>query len=191
MEWRGIDLVGGNAERFRAAVRSLIERNGEVDSPLPSQETLRGAATAAHEATDDDAAWYFQSLLELSYIVASADGFADEERHTLAVLLEQVTGAATSVDELTLHFQDLDDACRALGKRERLRRAAAQFETTKARSEALSFVTLVTAADGVLAREERSLLNELGALLEFEPTAVDEIVQRVLDALERATKGEN
>ncbi len=190
MAWRGIDLVGGDADRFRETVRSVIERAGEVDSPLPSKETLQGAATAAHEANDDDRAWYFQSLLELSYIVASADGFADEERRTLAVLLEQVTGAATGTDELTLHFKDLDSAIRMLGKGERLRRAAAQFETERARAEALSFVTVVAASDGELADVERDVLDELGSLLTLEKTAAAKIVDGVLGELERAMKGQ-
>jgi tellurite resistance protein len=190
MAWRGIDLVGGDADRFRETVRSVIERAGEVDSPLPTMETLQGAATAAHEANDDDSAWYFQSLLELSYIVASADGFADEERRTLAVLLEQVTGAATSADELTLHFKDLDSAIRMLGKGERLRRAAAQFETERARTEALSFVTVVAASDGELADVERDVLDELGSLLTLDEAAVAKIVDGVLGELERAMKGQ-
>lgn len=191
MAWRGIDLVGGDAERFRAAVRSVIERAEDEDSPLPTKETLKGAATAAHEASDDDSAWYFQSLLELSYIVASADGFADEERRTLAALLEQVTGAATSSDELTLHFQDLDGAIQMLGKAERLRRAAAQFETDKARAEALSFVTVVAASDGELADAEQGVLDELGSLLSFDGAAVAKIVQGVLGELEQAMKGQD
>jgi tellurite resistance protein len=57
---------------------------------------------------------YFQSILELGYLVASADGLAEEEKNALADLLEQVTGKVIDQGQLKLHFQDLEDGCQML-----------------------------------------------------------------------------
>jgi tellurite resistance protein len=186
------DLRHAGAERLAKAVRKVIERKGQGPGErptLPGTEELRAAAAAAHAAKDDERARRFQSILELGYLVASADGLADEERHTLATLLEQATGSAVNRDELELHFKDLDDAVEMLGRRERLRRAAADFEDTLGRSEALGFTALIAVADGVLGTPEADALTELGAFLELPESEVVAIVDGVTSEVERALGG--
>lgn len=187
------DLRHVGEERLRQAVRTVIERQAAAppDSRhrLPGAEQLREAARAAHEASDELKARYFQSIIELGYLVASADGFADEERHTLAALLEQATGAAVQRDELELHFKDLDDAVAVLGRRERLRRAAADFDDAVGRSEAIGFTALIAVADGVLGQPEIDALAELGACFELGAAEITDIVEGVAREVERALEG--
>jgi tellurite resistance protein len=157
---------------------------------LPRASELRAGAEAAHAARDDDAARRFQAILELGYLVASADGFAEAEKSALAALLEQVTGAAVGHDELELHFRDLEEACRMLGRRERLRRAAADVEDALHQREALGFAVAVAVADGVLDPVERDQLAELAGFFGLAEDEVQRLVGAVLGDIERALAAE-
>jgi tellurite resistance protein len=185
-----VDLTHVGPQRLQAAICALIEgqaaetltRSGHH---LPSTASLREGAVAVRGESDDPRSRRFQSMLELGYLVASADGFAEAERHALAALLEQVTGAAVNHDELELHFKDLDEACDILGRHERLRRAAADFEDTIGRDEALGFAALVAVADGQLADPEMSALSELGRCFDIREHDVEAIVDGVVQDIER------
>src|SRR5262245_45778790 len=164
------DLRHVGPERLGRAVQLMIERQSAGPSSrhsLPGRDQLRAGADATRGGGDDQQARMFQSILELGYLVASADGFADEERQALAALLEQATGAAVNREELELHFHDLDDAVAMLGRRERLRRAAADFDDALGRTHAISFTALIAVADGVLGQPEIEALAELGKCFEL------------------------
>ncbi len=181
------DLTHAGEERLRQAVRAVIESQSIGEGHrLPNPEQLRAAAKAAIGDTGEVMGRYFQSLLELGYLVASADGFADDERSALAAMLEQATGAIVNKAELELHFRDLEEGCKVLGRRERLRRAAADFEDSIGRSEAIGFTALIAVADGVLASAEIEALKELGECFELGQAQVEEIVQGVAGAVESA-----
>ena len=93
------DLRHVGAERLGKAVQHMIERQSAGPTSrhrLPGTEQLRAGAEATRGGADDQQVRTFQSILELGYLVASADGFADEERRALAALLEQATGAAVN-----------------------------------------------------------------------------------------------
>lgn len=178
-----VDLTRFGAARLARAVQSVIQNAASGAYPLPDTSRLQQGARATLESTNPDVSAYFQSILELAYLVASADGFADEERVALSQLLEGVMGSAVSHEVLELHFRDLDEACEMLGRRERLRRAAEDFAQGASRSEALGFAALVAVADGVLAAPEAEALTELGSFLGFSPDQVAEVVQGVVSAL--------
>ncbi|MBL8946894.1 MAG: hypothetical protein JNK45_27230 [Myxococcales bacterium] len=71
-----------------------------------------------------------------------------------------MTGAAVDHAALELHFRDLDDAVAALGRRERLARAAAELGDDA--GEAIGLVAIVALADGHLGAPELEALIELG-----------------------------
>lgn len=148
-------------------------------------ERLRTGAeqSVAAEPSDGEAARAFQTVLELGYLVASADGFADEERTSLARLLESITGAAVDHAVLQLHFWDLDEAVESLGRRERLARAAADLEGEAAAIEAITLASLIALADGRMSAAELDVLVELGSHLSLSAervrTLVDETAARV------------
>jgi tellurite resistance protein len=180
-----IDLSELGAERLRDAIRAAFQdAPSALRGRLPSIDRLRQGAEATLADREPDASVYFQSMLELGYLVASADGFAEEERHALAELLEAVTGSAVDHDTLELHFRDLDDAVEALGRRERLLRVAADFEESASRSEALGFAALVALADGRLAEPEANVLEEMGAHFGLSETEVAQTVERVVSDLQ-------
>jgi hypothetical protein len=104
----------------------------------------------------------FMAVLELGYLAASADGLDDREREAIATTLENVTGIGFDQEAFTAHFSDLDEAVAALGRRERLARTTAEFETDAARADAIAFAALVAMSDGVLCEPELAVLAEAG-----------------------------
>jgi tellurite resistance protein len=172
-------------ERLQRAVRAAL---GQGSPRLPAPTTLRRGAeeTKKDEAQDGGLARRFQALLEVGYLVASADGFAEAERHTLAALLEDATQRTVDHEAFETHFRDLDEACEMLGRRERLRRAAEDFEDGAARREALGFAVLVAIADGKLGSPEGQALRELGSHLGFDEREVDATVGEVIMSVKSA-----
>jgi tellurite resistance protein len=188
------DLPEVPPERLRAAVRSVLAEAAPAPVPrghLPSSTSMRTGAeeTIKEGPSDRRAAEYFQSLLELGYLVASADGLAEAERDALADLVEHATGHVVPHVDLRRHFTVLDQACEALGRHERIGRLASNFEDARAREEALSFAALVAISDGHLGLPEARALLELGECLRFTDREVEEVlgdvVASVREALER------
>jgi tellurite resistance protein len=155
---------------------------------LPTLEQLRaGARESARETgADAEVARYFQSLLELGYLVASADGLAESERDTLASLVEYVTGAAVDHRALQLHFDELNAISDALGRPERLGRVASEFESADSRQEAISFAALVAIADGALTEPELKVLYKLGEHFSFSREEVQSLVNDVSCKIDKA-----
>jgi tellurite resistance protein len=177
---RGIELPRAAPERLAAAVHAVMNDHNArsqtlVEGRLPPPSRLRAgaAATAQPDPSNLDVARYFQGLLELGYLVASADGLAGTEREALAALLEQVSGSVVDRQALLLHFGDLDAATEVLGRRERLVRVAAQFADEASRTEAIGFAALVAMADGRLDASEVEVLMELGAQFGMNERQVD------------------
>jgi tellurite resistance protein len=176
-----IDMSEYGLPRLRSAIRTAFQgAPAALGGHLPSTDRLKLGAQATLAEQDSDVSKYFQSMLELGYLVASADGFAEEERHALAELLEAVTGEAVKRDVLDLHFKDLEEAVEMLGRHERLRRAAADFEDGMSKGEALGFAALVALADGKLGELEASALKEMGANLGLSADEIDEAIEEVI-----------
>jgi tellurite resistance protein len=153
-----LELSATEPARLTAAILAVIHADTDREALLQ-----RGAEqSVAEEPTDVQTARRFLTVLELGYLVASADGFADVERTTLARLLERVTGERVDHRALELHFRDLDDAVESFGRRERLARAAADLEGTEACEEAIGLAALIAMADGRIAAAEHQTLLDLG-----------------------------
>ncbi len=158
-----------------AAIEAALTQDADFAARL-----CRGASASVADAPSDaDTARTFQALLEIGYLVASADGLAEQERASLAALLEAVTGSAVDHGTLTLHFMDLDEAVEALGRRERLARVAADLGDTSAVEEAVRLGALVAMGDGTLSGAELAVLVELG---EHGKVAADRICELVTAA---------
>lgn len=169
-----VDLSQFGAGKVRAAIQAAVAHASA--GALPTTEVLKHGAEAVLKSADEPSSTYFVSILELAYLVASADGFADEERSTLADLLERLTGEAMGHDALELHFKDLADGVEMLGRRERLRRAAEDFADPTRQHEALGFAAVVALADGVLAGPENAALAELGGHFGFSSDEIAKVV---------------
>jgi hypothetical protein len=118
----------------------------------------------------------FMAALELGYLAASADGLDSSERDALATTLEHVTGIGFDHDAFAAHFADLDAAVAALGRRERLARTAAEFESDDARADAIRFAALVAMCDGTLNAPELEVLDECGTHFEWSADKVHGLV---------------
>ncbi|MBW2527101.1 MAG: hypothetical protein JRI23_23165 [Deltaproteobacteria bacterium] len=198
----GRRLPDAPPDRLREAVRAVLGRQA-ADMPaetvdaraligrLPSTLKLKSDAEHAIAAStaDADAAERFRSLLELGYLVASADGLAEQEREALALLVEHATDSVVDRATLQLHFSDLDATCEALGRRERLQWAAATFDSAATQQEALSFAALVAIADGTLDQAELAVLVELGAHYDLSEEHVGSVVDRVVADLTKQLEG--
>ena len=195
MQITQIDLPDVDPARLKAAVRAAMEQQteematpsvapGVLKVKLPSLERLRvGAQEAQADGDPSELARYFQALVELGYLVAAADGLADEERQVLAELVEHATGKAVDQPALKLHFQDLEEGVGMLGRKERMQRAAAEFEDHVSRCEAISFAALVAVADGKLGAAEARALLELGEIFGLSEGEVRAVLGQVVQSI--------
>jgi tellurite resistance protein len=177
-----LELSATEPARLTAAVIAVIHADGDRAALLQN-----GAAQSiADQPSDVQTARRFLTLLELGYLVASADGFADEERTTLARLLERVTGERVDHRALELHFRDLDHAVESFGRRERLARAAADLEGTAQCEEAIGLASLIAMADGRIATAEHQTLVDLGEHLGVSKQRV----RAIIDAMAKRVEAE-
>ena len=146
---------------------------------LPPDALSRVPATLAALVEGDQ----FLSALELGYLAASADGLDGAERDVLAGVLERATGAKIDHAAFEAHFADLDATVAALGRRERLARTAADFETEESRRDAVRVAALIAMADGALHAPELSVLHEVATHFEWPPDLVRSLVAGVVDQL--------
>lgn len=185
MSLSAVELPRVAPERLRAAIEQLLLAG--TSAPESLGQRLKSGARAVTNEVDSTPARYFQALLEVSYLVASADGFADEERDALARMLEHATSRAVTHDVLELHFRDLDESAALLGRAERLLRAASDFEEESSKLDALRFAALVALSDGRLGEPEVTALYDLArglALGEAQATgALEPLVRELEQAL--------
>jgi tellurite resistance protein len=175
-----VQLPVAEPVRLAAAVFSVV-----IEDERRAAKLRAGAQqSVADEPADIETARRFQTLLELGYLVASADGFAEEERGSLAALLETVTGAAVDQEILQQHFRDLDDAVATLGRRERIARVAADLEDTETAEEAIGLAAAIAMADGCLTRAEHQVLLELGEHVKVSPERIGTLVQEIAARVE-------
>jgi tellurite resistance protein len=167
--------------RLAAAVESVLEARGDLRARLRAgaEQSMRG------EPDDAGTATRFQTLLELGYLVASADGFAEAESASLASLLERVTASAIDRAALQRHFRELDHAVAALGRRERLARLAAELDEAAA-EEAIGLVATIAMADGRLSAPEHAVLLELSEHLRLPDARLAALVHEAAARIEEA-----
>jgi tellurite resistance protein len=193
------ELPARDADTLKRAVRNTIEMQAmDAASPsigprtlaarLPSATRLEAAAALLAEKSGEDAeaARHFLGLVEAAYLIACADGLADEERDALIDLIAHTTGGTVPgamVDELFAGFQS---ALAKQGLEMRLREVAKSFDDFMAREEAMSFASLIAIADGVLSTKEEVALIALGARLDFSVGEVQAVVNQVAASLKRA-----
>lgn len=148
---------------------------------LPSEALSRLPSAIAHHVQREHAR--FIASLELGYLAASADGLDARERESIATTLQNVTGIGFDRLAFSEHFADLDQAVAALGRRERLARTAAEFETDEARTAVIKFAALVAMADGVLHEAELVVLQEAASHFQWDGERVRALVSEAAGAV--------
>jgi tellurite resistance protein len=158
--------------------RLLAALSAAVTGDEPRAVRLRTSASQClvDEPSDVAAARWFQSLVELAYLIASADGFSDHERRSLAALIERATGRVVDHDVLEQHLRELEVQADILGRHERFARAAAEVRDQPSVDDALAFAALVSMADGRLAGPEHDALLELAKHLDIDAIQVDALL---------------
>lgn len=176
-----VAFPGVDADRLLTALCAAVTGDG------PRAVRLRTSASqcVVDEPSDLAAARWFQSLVELAYLVASADGFSPAERASLALLIERATGRTVERELLEQHLAELEVQTDILGRHQRLARAAAEVRDQPSVDDALAFAALVAMADGTLAKPEHDALLELAGHLEIEPVQVRALVAVLVDDVER------
>ncbi len=192
-----LDLPDVSPDEFRRAIRVAVSMHAEeiaapsvgpkaLSGRLPSTDKLKDAVGGKDE--DAKAAEYFTSLLEVAYLVASADGLGDDELAAMTELVSHATGAAADKKTVEAYFADAKAASEALGRRERLARAASSFDDFMAREEAMSFAAIISIADGKLDSAEARALLELGEFFELSAGEVQAVVDQVVATVKSAIK---
>lgn len=168
-------------DRLLAALCAAVTGDG------PREIRLRTSASqcVVDEPSDVAAARWFQSLVELAYLVASADGLSASERASLALLIERATGRTVDHELLELHLSELEVQADVLGRHQRFARAAAEVSDQPSVDDALAFAALVAMADGTMTKKEHDALLELAGHLHIEPVQV----QSLLDVLVEDVRG--
>lgn len=179
-----VEFSGHEPGEVAAAVQGVIVG-------LRTPWLREGAKQTIAHATDDtlpSAARRFVTVLELAYLVASADGFATSERASLSYLLQSVTGAAVDQADLERHFSDLDHAVEALGRRERMAASAAAIEDDAGREEAILLTALIAMADGVLSQIEMEALAQLATHMDLPPARAQSLVDKAARHVQEALR---
>lgn len=192
-------LPPANREAVTRAVRRAIEQQAaDVAAPsvgprklsgrLPSTHKLAGGAEllAKGSSEDAEAVRYFGAMLEICYLVAAADGLAEEERTALYDLIDYTTRSALKHARLDALFDEMAQRLADQGLEARLDAVAAELDDFMAREEALGFAALVAIADSVLAPKEAVTLIALGKRFDFSAGEVQAVVDVVAATLQRA-----
>ena len=176
-----VALPDVEAERLLDALCAAVTG----DEPRAVRLRTSAGQCMTDEPSDLAAARWFQSLVELAYLVASADGFSAKERHSLALLIERATGHAVEHELLERHLEELEVQTDVLGRHQRFARAAAEVRDQPSVDDALAFAALVAMADGTMAGPERDALLELAGHLEIEAVQVHALVKVLVEDVER------
>jgi tellurite resistance protein len=165
------------------ALNAAPERIAQAVHKVVTSDGVRAARLAAgasqslvDEPTDAQSARWFQSLVELGWLVASADGFDPAERASMATLLATVTGKAVDENVLEQHLGELAQQVDIMGRSQRLARAATELADQSAGDDALAFAALVAMADGRLEPIELDALIALGSYVAIDAARVRALV---------------
>lgn len=190
MTIRVSDLNQIDEGRLQRAVRAVIEGQGLLPGERRSPTGAEAQRLEAGQHAFANGLQAVQPIVELGYLVASADGFAVQERQALAALLEEATGVAVDRGELESLIKSVEESCATLGRVQHLRRAAASLNGVFGRERALGASTLVAIADGTLAEAELEALRELGACFDIATSTVDHIALTIARHIDRAVEAE-
>lgn len=168
-------------ERIAQAVHKVVASDGVRAARLAA-----GASQSlVDEPSDPSTARWFQSLVELAWLVSSADGFDPAERASMATLLATVTGKSVDEPTLELHLGELAQQVDIMGRSQRLARAAAELADQSAGDDALAFAALVAMADGRLEQIELDALVALGSYVSIDAARVRALVTALAKDVEK------
>jgi len=158
---------------------------GMIAEDLAQAERLRsGAAQSLLRATDtQETTGRFLALLDIAYLVASADGVDADEREGILRLFTQLTDGVLDRESLEHHFHGLDDTIAASTRGERLGAAAADLREED-RANAIGFAAAIAMSDGWLGTAELDVLIELGGYLSLPAEKAREQVEQVIQRVE-------
>jgi tellurite resistance protein len=172
--------LSATPERIATAVHKVVTADGVRAARLAA-----GASQSlVDDPTDVDSARWFQSLVELGWLVASADGFDPAERTAMATLLATCTGKAVDEKLLDQHLGELAEQVDIMGRSQRLARAAAELADQSAGDDALAFAALVAMADGRLEQIELDTLIAIGSYLSIDTARVRTLVDTLAKDVE-------
>ncbi len=167
-----VALDATDPARIARAVHHVVVSDGVRAARLAA-----GASqSVVDNPTDTRSADWFLSLVELGWLVASADGFDPAERTSMAALLATVTGEAVNEHMLDRHLGELAEQVEIMGRSQRLARAAAELADQSAGDDALAFAALVAMADGRLEQIELDALIALGSYVSIDADRVRALV---------------
>lgn len=197
------ELPDCDAETLARAVRAMVEKQAaEVATPtvgprallarLPKIDRMQQGAEqlfssippASHE--DEAAGTYFSAIIEACYLVAAADGLAEEEGGAVRELIRIATGEALVEQRASELFDSYGKLLDEQGLEARLDAIAERLDDFLAREECMGFAALVAVADGELAEREVLVLMALAKRFDFSAGEVQAAVRQVARGLGHA-----
>lgn len=165
--------------------RALLARLPKIDRMEQGAEQLFSSIPpASHE--DEAAGQYFSAIIEACYLVAAADGLAEEEGSAVRELIRFATGEALLEKRAAELFESYGTLLEEQGLEARLDAVAERLEDFLAREECMGFAALVAVADGELAEREVVVLMALAARFDFSAGEVQAAVHQVAKGLAEA-----
>ncbi len=197
------ELPECDSDVLAAAVRAVIEQQAtEVAAPsvgpralmarLPRVERMEQGAEhlfSSHPPAspgDEEAGRYFNAIVETCYLVATADGFAEEERGAVQDLVGFATGDVFTGERAQGLFAAYGKLLEEQGLEARLDAIAESLDDFVAREEAMSFAALVAVADRELQDKEAVMLMALASRFEYSRGEVQAVVKHVAATLAKA-----
>ncbi|HHH27515.1 MAG TPA: hypothetical protein ENK57_04075 [Polyangiaceae bacterium] len=198
------DLPDCDAATLAHAVRAMVEKQaGEVATPtvgprallarLPRIDRMEQGAEQLFSSIppasreDEAAGKYFSAIIEACYLVAAADGLAEEEGGAVRELILIATGESLIEQRATELFDSYGKLLEEHGLEARLDAVAERLDDFLAREECMGFAALVAVADGELAEREVVVLMALASRFDFSVGEVQAVVQQVAQGLCEAT----
>ncbi|HUQ02120.1 MAG TPA: hypothetical protein VM261_06460 [Kofleriaceae bacterium] len=125
----------------------------------------------------------FLALLDIAYLVASADRLVGDEREGILRIFEQLADGVLDRDAVEHHFRELDEVRATAGRGERLGAAAGDLRAED-RAGAIAFAAAIAMTDGWLGEAELAALYELGGHLSIATDKAREQVENVIQRVE-------
>jgi tellurite resistance protein len=136
---------------------------------------------------DPHAAALFESIVEASYLVATADGvFDDAERNAFRTVVLEACRGSVDPESLEALMADLGDQLEEDGLDRRIEMVAKTINRTDQQREVLRIASFLAFASGGVSDLERGVIDKMGVAFQLTEAELQSVLQEVQDAVDEA-----
>jgi tellurite resistance protein len=134
---------------------------------------------------DPQAAALFESIVEASYLVATADGdFDDAEKSAFRTVVLEACRGTVDPDSLEALMADLADQLEEDGVDQRIRMVSKTINRTEQQREVLRIATFLAHVSGGVSDVELGILQKLNQAFELEESVMEAVIAEVKAAID-------